>query len=297
MYHLIFDLITGDADLSTRRQLEVVPISLALRGWKHEDAAFHPPFPDPLLSMSDIFSGPGGSLEKHLDAGRISGDLFHSLYSKILRLPREGLPPDAKRSKLIPYLTGLRSRRDEVVDQLLGDSEPVRKGLGVQTIDARWVEQRKRELGVTWDYEIGLMAALASYHLVAYPNQSAAVVMAKCAPFTSEEPFDASRLQLSRNLQVDARLTHRLPIVVDLKTGPQAATNRIAVAGYALAVECEDRTPIDAGCVYYATVADGADIPTIRCDLFPVTDALRTEFISRRNKTLVSRNERADGSP
>lgn len=291
MYHLVYDLHFRAADSAAKHQLEILPISARYRGWQYESDEFRPPYPDPPLSMTDLLGHGTPPTPKHLERNRISGDLVHSLYTKLASVPATAIKGVTKRSKLAPVIAGLLVQRDQVVDALIGKSDVVRDGLEATTIDLAWVDARKRELRVIWDHEMRLMAGLAQYELVSHPNQSIDIVQSKCIPFTAEMPVDGSRIGLSANLQIDARLIHRASMVIDIKTGDPSGAHHTSIAGYAMALESEEATPVDMGCVYYVSVPAGSETPLIKCDVFGITDALRQQFLARRNQALVGKNE------
>ena len=97
----------------------------------------------------------------------------------------------------------------------------------------------------------------------------------------SEYLVDGSMLGLSRRLRVDAMLDGS--VVVEVKLGRPQWWHRLAVAGYALALEADREAPVDYGVVVGVTVNH-----RVTLDIEPVyvSPRLREEFLRARDDAL-----------
>ena len=73
--------------------------------------------------------------------------------------------------------------------------------------------------------------------------------------------------------------------VIDIKTGTPKSFHRLTTTGYALALEnyYGRDSRFDIGCIFYVNFNEGSDVPIIDCDIYPITNAVRKEFIEERN--------------
>src|ERR1700683_5093437 len=139
VFHLIFDLQNRDSDSGAHRSLGVLPVSEKFRGWNFLSEDFAPPFPTPQVSVGKIFREAGSDTEKHLDARRVRGDLFHSLYSRMITLPAIELGRQPSRATFAPSLRGLLGRRDSIIQEILDGSTVLRRARSSGTVEASWV--------------------------------------------------------------------------------------------------------------------------------------------------------------
>lgn len=98
----------------------------------------------------------------------------------------------------------------------------------------------------------------------------------------SEYRVDGSLLGLSRNLRVDGLA--ELGVVVELKFGKPHEHHRLALAGYALALEAEMEVPVDYGVLVY--VVQAGRHARVSWEPVYVSTALRGGFLEARDELI-----------
>lgn len=133
----------------------------------------------------------------------------------------------------------------------------------------RWVLDLYRYLVVSW-------AGEAAGHTLYYGGVGVGFM-----PWLTEYRVDGSPLGLSKRLRVDA--IGESGIVVEVKLGYPTWWHKIAVAGYALALESSLEAPIDYGLVIGVIINGG-----LRLEVEPVYIAsyLREEFLRARDEAI-----------
>src|SRR6266566_3540117 len=290
MYHLIFEVAFRDIAQGAREALDRTPINNSFRGWRYDQEEFRPPYDSPDVTISQIL-GLSDEGERADNPERMSGDLIHSLYNRLVSVAEDFFNSRTRRDDLLKVRSHLQSVRDATIDTIVKDTSDVKEALGTGKIKAGWVDSQKKALGSVWDYESSLLAGLLDYEYTAYPGYARATLAARCLPFESEIECDGGLIHLSKNLRIDARMTHRGSMIIDVKTGTRNARNRLGVVAYALAWESRETTAIDIGCVYYVQTPAHRPTPLIECDVFPITTTLRQAFIEKRNDLIVKINE------
>lgn len=294
MYYLLYELAFRDAAHLARENGRAAPIDPEWRGWRYDLDRFRVPLLGQRATMTEIL---GHAPSTPLDGPRVSGALIHSLYSKLLRKPRDILGGSSRRRELLGLNARLGLDRDTTIDQVVRDCEELKQAKKQSLVDDPWIAKQRRSLESIWDFETHLLSGLVTYELVAHPTHSAYSLLQKCVPFESEIDCDGSHLGLSENLRLDARTTHNLPMIIDLKTGKQSGANQIAIAGYALAWESVEQAPLDFGCVYYVDLSPASTLPSVVLDIFLISTALREAFIEKRNAAINRGPGAAAASP
>lgn len=97
----------------------------------------------------------------------------------------------------------------------------------------------------------------------------------------TEYRVDGWPLGLSRHLRVDA--LGDSGVIVEVKLGKRARWQRLSLAGYALALECTNETPVDYGVLVNVVLNGG-----VRVDYEPVyiSPDLRREFLEYRDEAI-----------
>ncbi|GIU72552.1 MAG: type I-A CRISPR-associated protein Cas4/Csa1 [Candidatus Nitrosocaldaceae archaeon] len=108
------------------------------------------------------------------------------------------------------------------------------------------------------------------------------MLIAKAIPFALEYKIDGSKIGLSENLSIDA---FGKLVIFELKTGKMKDYHKLAIAGYALALESILEHPINVGCLVYVSFDEGI-VPKIRRYVLPIEEALRRWFIEERDKVM-----------
>lgn len=102
-------------------------------------------------------------------------------------------------------------------------------------------------------------------------------------PCISEFRVDGSMLGLSSNLRVDAVVEGG--VIVEVKYGRPMDFHKLAVAGYALALEANLEVPFDYGIIVYVNgVPKGR--PKVSIEPVYISNSLRREFIDERDEII-----------
>ncbi|QKR00728.1 type I-A CRISPR-associated protein Cas4/Csa1 [Metallosphaera tengchongensis] len=102
-------------------------------------------------------------------------------------------------------------------------------------------------------------------------------------PMISEFRVDGSPLGLSRWLSADA--VAQLSMVVEIKVGNPQDFHRLALSGYALALESALELPIDFGALIYVNGLNNR-FPDIRTEVYYISTDLRKEFLDARDEVI-----------
>ena len=113
--------------------------------------------------------------------------------------------------------------------------------------------------------------------------------------FIVERIIDGSRIGLSNKLMIDAFEPGN--VLIEFKTGKEEYFHRIALAGYALALESETNIPSDYGILIYIRL-NGEPCPKILAKSVLIDEELRREFLDLRDQALsIILNEKDPGLP
>ncbi len=285
-----------------RRELEKRIRSLRLssppakiRGWDWDSSPVRPPLNLGLGvselagrycdTIRDIYVRRVLHLRPRLSFAAMRGIIYHKAISRAIT--------DSKRfifnSGMIPG--------HEVVEKLLPEAPRIVKEL-ISDLDVK-LESNNEINGLLdeairlYKYVIIQVAGNADRILSKHPWVDLDSLVAMSVPPITEMVIDGSLIGLSQQLRVD--LYSEGSVVADIKTGEQRSFHRLAPTGYALALEADQEAPIDFGIIAYVRVGKW---PTFKYDVFPITDELRTEFLSIRDETIaIISNEEDPGKP
>lgn len=109
-------------------------------------------------------------------------------------------------------------------------------------------------------------------------------------PVVSEFKVDGSPLGLSPRLSVDAIV--QLSLVVEFKVGGVQEFHKLALAGYALALESALEVPIDFGALVY--VNGGNSSPEFKFEVHYISPDLRKEFLDARDEVIDMLSQEKD---
>jgi CRISPR-associated protein Csa1 len=102
-------------------------------------------------------------------------------------------------------------------------------------------------------------------------------------PWLSEYRVDGSAIGLSRHLRVDG--LSEMGLVVEIKYGKSMRWHRVALAGYALAMESYMEVPVDYGIlVHVNNVTEGT--PTLWVEPIYISPDLRRSFLEARDEAI-----------
>ncbi len=243
------------------------PIDELYRGWNWD----RPPIrPRGLLglSMGDVVYrycpvrrdvwlrkvlGVRGRESRVMTIGRIVHSVFHAVYSTFMEASTHSSDPVG----IYEYMVQNASRK------LIGT--------GVPQEDLGWSLKLYRRLA------LGL-AGSSSLRMIWHPGSRPIEGML----WLTEHHVDGSMLGLSQNLRVDA---YGEGIVVEIKYGRYMDFQRLALAGYALALEAEYEAPVNYGLLVHVNGVPEGD-PSIRVRGYYIDTSMRQRFIESRDEVI-----------
>lgn len=131
-------------------------------------------------------------------------------------------------------------------------------------------EKLYRYLALMWSAEV-------SKARISFGSQDAAGLI----PWISELRVDGTLVGLSDRLSIDALAEPS--IVIEIKTGQRRSFHRLALAGYALAIESSLEIPVDYGALIYININGEIDISI---ETHYISPDLRKEFIDARDEAI-----------
>ena len=134
-----------------------------------------------------------------------------------------------------------------------------------------------------WRYQALALAAAVDRERSRFPHASLDSVASRAIPQVAEYRVDGSRLGLSRQLSIDVFMPSYA--VVDYKTGSEREFHRLALAGYALALESEMNVDVDAGVIVYISFDDN-NLPSVKPVYHEINNEAREEFLELRDAAL-----------
>ena len=243
------------------------PVDDAYRGWNWD----RPPVrPRGLfgLSMADVVYrycpvrrdvylrrvlGLRGRESRAMVIGRIIHSVFHAASSVFLEASTRYTDPVS----IYEYMVQTARRRLEA--------------MGVGDGDLGWALRLYRRLALAYT---GSAAMRMTWHPGSRPVEGFF--------WLTERHVDGSVLGLSQNLRVDA---YGDGVVVEIKYGKYHDFQRLSLAGYALALEAENETPVDYGLLVHVNgVPEGE--PSIRVWGFHIDTLMRQRFLETRDEVI-----------
>lgn len=303
MFHFLFEQLYSDKIMKVMEQLGQTPIVDEWRGWNnHNNPNFTPPHEGVLLpiyiiagkfcpSNRDIYFSEVEKIESPMTEDRVVGRLYHEVYHRLTDEIRKFIYNMNEIQKEISFLIPKIDELAEAnVDAIIAGTDP--RNLGLLS-NQRLTRLRMISL---WKHEVKLMDSFLYFFLCKNSNPTKDTLSHIFLPFSSETQIDGSGLSMSKNLMVDAFTLSGRKIVIDIKTGEYKPLHRLTTTGYALALESHygKGTNVDIGCIFHIDFNDGSHIPIIDCDIYPIINSLRKDFIEERNSKIVIIAEEKD---
>lgn len=116
-------------------------------------------------------------------------------------------------------------------------------------------------------------------------------VVHRVVPWVCEFPLDGRPLGLQRSVRVDALIPPN--VLVEFKTRRPSRVHEVALAGYALCFESQFRVPVNHAVLLYLSFEQGGGLRVYE-NFVPIDDALRMEFVERRDLMCRVVEERFD---
>ncbi len=265
-----------------------IEVDESLRGWNYRSEKLRPPY-DLTLPVSAIAAGYCRCgrdvyytyvLKKRLETPPEAheGAFMHAVVGKAVEAARRFLyefglsPPDM----LYSYLNNLR---DMALAELAS----------LQGVSGDLLMRNARKL---WSYMVFELCHMLNMAISKGVNFSREWLATAIAPFVIDYTVNGRVLGLSGSLKLDALSSMNL--VFDLKTGRPADFHRLALAGYALALEANNFQPVNIGCISYLSFRDDMPTASVRMNVVAIDEISRLEFIEERDRKLRILAERVD---
>jgi len=273
-------------------------IDESLRGWNWHTPPVEPPTHAINLSVSeisyrycttmrDIYLKRVLKIKTNPSSPMLEGKLYHEII-KLVSLSAK---------KLI--YGDLIKTGDELILKLLNKAEEQVNEL-IQRIFKSLEEKdyltliKKRAIRL-WNYIALQIASRYDLLISRYGVYSKDTIAQLSVMYIVERVIDGSRIGLSDKLVVDAFEPGN--VLIEFKTGKREDFHKLALAGYALALESETNIPTDYGVLIYIRM-NGELYPRIEAKPILIDEELRREFIDLRDQAMAMiLNERDPGTP
>lgn len=282
--------------LDTQRILQLanlfrlcVGVSEDLRGYNWQKPPVEPPVNGVELSVSEITSRYCESMRdvylRHVEGvsvkptprmveGRVYHDVIHRVVEEVKRVVYgDGV---LEGSSIFERVV---SRARGIVERIAFDNF---RSVGVTIDGGEFLGVVRRALAL-WRFLALSLSSSIDLERSSFGSGSVDSVVARAIPQVAEYRVDGSRIGLSRMLSVDVFMPGYA--VVDYKTGSKREFHRLALAGYALALESELGVNVDMGAIIYISF-DGDSLPRVSVDYHEIGDEARMEFLELRDEAL-----------
>lgn len=259
-----------------------VDVDEEFRGWNYKEGPLRPPYnvkiPLYIISNNLTFN----SRAEYEELRRVNksnptkemvlGSLIHRILFIIVGESKRFIYKNKNTTgnELYAYLIDIK---EACINNLINSLEGVAKVHATNSI---------HYLNRLWYYE-ALQIAANLDRINSQGNYSIDILIEKAIPFTLEYVVDGSKIGLSEELRIDA--FGRL-VIFELKTGIKQEHHKLALAGYALALESTLEHPINVGCLVYLSFNNEDAIPRIKREVYAIEESLRRWFIEERDKRL-----------
>lgn len=217
----------------------------------------------------------------------LEGKLYHEVVKKVALLVKKLIYSD------------LIQRGDELAIQLMNKAEEHVAGLIDQVLkrqqDNEYLNVLKRKVLRLWNFIALQIASRYDILLSKYGLSSKDSIVQLSVMYIVERIIDGSRVGLSSRLMIDALEPGN--VLVELKTGKEESFHKVALAGYALALESETNIPTDYGILIYIRL-NSEPYPRLNIKPILIDEELRREFIDLRDQAMaIILNEKDPGIP
>lgn len=274
-----------------------------LRGWHYRRRPVKPKVRDTHLPVSSIVSDYCSTardlylrrvmgVEAPPGPPLVRGVLYHNTLEAVVTYAKnliyQGLGPD------LELVYKLLARAVAAVDRLLERERDLirRAGLG-----RRDLEELRRNMLKLWRFEASQIIGAVTGELSRSFRVGEDSLVAHAIPLTVEHRIDGSRLGLGGHLSIDAFQATR-PMILELKSGVERGSHKLALAGYALAFESIYRRPVNFGMLAYLRFSVDRPTPWVIRRVYPIDGRLREKFLEVRDRKLeLIQSKRDPGLP
>lgn len=266
-------------------------VSPKLRGWRYRERPVKPRSKGslPLSAVASDFCPRGRDVylryvervELPPSPPALSGSIYHEVFAEAVT-----------RAKRAIY-EGVGER---FLEELLEQGEEVVEGLLERARGLPELQRVRSNALKLWRFEVCQIASAVGAVLARAPWVGADSLVAHALPLVVEHRLEGSKLGLSKQLSVDAFQALR-GLVMEMKTGRERGWHRLALAGYALALESSSGRPVDFGMVAYVRFPEGSPVPQVIRRVYPLGDGPRERFLRARDEKLEILGGRDPGVP
>lgn len=270
-----------------RGELQARGISEELRGWSWGEPPVEPPLRSMWLSVNEL-------------ASRYC-PTFRDVYLR--RVLKTLPPPSLKMVRGLAYHNVVHESLEAVKrflysnfssgSRMLEELLPKAGGVALASVKGAEASVKASIKGAEEERLLKEAKALFKFLLVQaasridgamsrFPHADADAVASAAIPPVSERKVDGSLIGLSKELSVDIYTPFNA--IADLKTGEVRPFHPYTAAGYALAVEADEETPINYGIIAYVKIPEGKEVPSVTLRGFLVSDEYRREFLEVRDE-------------
>lgn len=311
MYHYDFSTAFDGKIEEMEKKLASSPIDEDVRGWNYTNSRLAPQM-DINVSVSGVAHQ--GEYDKEeegtFNMERVEGKLLHEVYSILLEETLNFIHDNdtdikdiTKLGKHLVTIAPTVLEINRVVAKIPLFHEVFKKA----NLKPDELGKIKKHMNELWNYEALLLYARFMHRLSDSPKDDTLSFMSKkkqnivadSMPFTVAETIDGAKLGLSRKSEMDIFINSPKKAIIEIKTGSKHDLKRdmIQVTGYALARESNHKDePIDIGAVLYIRFSDDVTTPSINCNIFPIQNQLRMEFILLRDKLMEQKVGTLEGA-
>jgi len=271
-------------------------IDESLRGWNWYKPPVEPPTHAVKLSVSeiayrycptmrDLYLKRVMRVRMYPTPPMLEGRLYHEVIKKV-----------ALSAKKLIYGDFVR-RGDELVIQLMSKAEDCVVNLINQVFksqqDSEYLNNLKRKALRLWNFIALQIASRYDTLLSRYGISSKDSIAQLSIMYIVERIIDGSRIGLSNRLMIDAFEPGN--VLIEFKTGREENFHKVALAGYALALESETNIPTDYGILIYIRL-NSEPYPKLSTEPVLIDEELRREFIDLRDQAMaIVLNEKDPG--
>ncbi len=243
---------------------------------------------DYCASGRDVYLRYVKGLEVPVTPPMIHGALYHGILEAVTihakKLIFSGMPPE------LDFTHELSDFGETAVKRLVAKERERLVQAKVKVEELREIKQNMLKL---WRFEASQIAAVVTWKLSRTPRIGLDSLAAYAIPFTTEHRLDGTRVGLSKYLSVDAFQAPQ-PMVLEMKTGKERESHKLALAGYALALESVYRQPVNFGMLAYVRFPADRSVPYVTRRVYPIDNKLRTQFMRERDWKLEIIHRRRD---
>ncbi|WEU40295.1 MAG: type I-A CRISPR-associated protein Cas4/Csa1 [Candidatus Odinarchaeum yellowstonii] len=283
-------LILDKADIDKRikllrQELYQRPISDELRGWNYDKPPIQP-FSETIRfgvgelaaryceTLRDIYLKRVLNVKPPANIKMVTGVALHEVIKNVFFEVKKFIYNNPEATGL-DLLNELIVKNTEIAENSINKSENV-----ICKLDSDKRQELHKKCVATYNFLVIQASAKYDQTLSKYRFAESDSIVNITIPPVAERKVDGAFIGLSSELSVDVYTPYNA--IIDIKTGEMRKFHPLTAAGYALATECGENTPMDYGFIVYLKF--DRKTPSFITKYFIVGDELRREFIEIRDE-------------